>query len=100
MKVGRPSRRHFSSCAVLTGLSWLVSLTHRFRPMFLREAVREPFSRFVELRCRPWLLKRGISMSAHQIFTRLSADRTMGQLSGKLNALANSGMFDIGPLQR
>jgi hypothetical protein len=34
------------------------------------------------------------------MFTRLSAGRIIGQLSDKLNALANSGMFDMGPLQR
>jgi hypothetical protein len=45
-------------------------------------------------------LTTGHATTDHQIFTRLSAGRIMGQLSGKLNALANSDMFDIGPLQR
>src|SRR5438094_9093403 len=39
-------------------------------------------------------------LTSHQILTRLSAGRIIGQLSGKLNALANSGMFEMGPLHR
>jgi hypothetical protein len=37
---------------------------------------------------------------SYQMLTRLSAGRTIGQLSGRLNALANSGMLDIGALHR
>src|SRR6266487_2348387 len=44
--------------------------------------------------------KKSILGADHQIFTRLSGGRTIGQVSGKLNAFTNSGMSESGPLTR
>src|SRR5947208_3345535 len=44
--------------------------------------------------------KKSIVGADHQILTRLSGGRTIGQVSGKLNAFANSGMSESDPLTR
>ena len=37
---------------------------------------------------------------AYQMFTRLSGGRIIGELSGRLNAFANSERFESGPMTR